>query len=104
MNIIKHPNGSYTNEDNDTLITDDAVIASSTVIEYVDSQACKDKLGGEERVWRDIELSKADIEINKAEDVAGVFDATDWRDYRQALRDWPEHVDFPDQTKRPISP
>ena len=59
---------------------------------------------GEERTWRDAELKRADIEISKAEDTVGVFDAETWRSYRIALRDWPESVDFPDTSKRPVSP
>ena len=58
----------------------------------------------EERKWRDTELGRADLEIYKAEDIAGEFNAQGWRTYRKALRDWPEHVDFPDSTKRPVSP
>ena len=57
-----------------------------------------------ERHWRNNELAKADIEINKAVDSANYSLEKSWRNYRQALRDWPEHPDFPDATKRPASP
>jgi len=58
----------------------------------------------EERQWRNGELQRADIEVFKAEDVAGAFNAEDWRAYRQALRVWPNSPDFPDPSKRPTAP
>jgi len=27
-----------------------------------------------------------------------------WREYRKALRSWPEHEDFPNKESRPVSP
>ncbi len=55
----------------------------------------------EERQWRDAELAKADIELNKVQDGRGTGLVSDWRDYRNALRDWPEHESFPDSAFRP---
>lgn len=55
-----------------------------------------------EREWRNNELAHADIQINKLADAAG--DTQAWRDYRVALRDWPEHQDFPNQDRRPVAP
>ena len=57
-----------------------------------------------ERQWRNEELATADIEVYKAEDTAGVFDATEWRSYRIELRSWPDSPDFPDSSKRPARP
>ncbi len=57
-----------------------------------------------ERSWRDAELRRADIEINKDEDAAGVFDAVPWRTYRAELRDWPADPTFPDPAYRPVAP
>ena len=57
-----------------------------------------------ERSWRDAELFRADIEINKSEDALGAFDAETWRAYRQALRDWPADPNFPDSDFRPSAP
>lgn len=57
-----------------------------------------------ERAWRNAELSRADIELNKVQDGMGVGTVTAWRDYRCALRRWPESHDFPDSTKRPVAP
>ena len=56
----------------------------------------------EERTWRDAELAKADIELNKVQDGRGTGLVSDWRDYRNALRDWPEHESFPDSAFRPV--
>lgn len=66
----------------------------------VEEQAAYD--AQQERQWRDGELQRADIEILKLQDVAG--DCSAWCQYRIALRDWPAHADFPDATKRPVSP
>lgn len=57
-----------------------------------------------ERVWRNTELNRADIELNKTQDGMGVGTVTAWREYRCALRRWPESQDFPDSTKRPVAP
>ncbi len=46
-----------------------------------------------ERSWRDAELAKADIDIYKLEDAG--LDATAYRAYRMALRDYPQQPDFP---------
>ena len=55
-----------------------------------------------EREWRKGELERADHQINKLDDAAG--DSKAWRDYRVALRDWPEHQDFPNKDRRPVAP
>ncbi len=63
-----------------------------------------DELAATERGWRDSELRRADIEISKAEDTVGAFDAATWRAYRITLRDWPANPAFPDPASRPIAP
>ena len=63
-----------------------------------------DELATTGRDWRDSELRRADIEISKAEDTAGIFDAVTWRDYRMVLRDWPADPAFPDPASRPVAP
>ena len=59
-----------------------------------------------ERSWRNSELNRADIELYKVQDsdpkAKGSVSA--WREYRKSLRQWPEHQDFPDNSKRPIAP
>lgn len=59
-----------------------------------------------ERNWRDFELRLADIELNKVQDSdsKSVGTVAQWREYRKALRAWPEHKEFPDTRSRPISP
>lgn len=62
--------------------------------------------GDEERGWRNFELDRADIELNKVQDSdpKSIGTVADWRTYRKALRAWPEHKDFPNKDKRPVSP
>lgn len=59
-----------------------------------------------ERLWRDAELSHVDIELNKVQDsdLTAVGTVSQWREYRKVLRRWPEHKDFPNKEKRPVSP
>lgn len=71
------------------------------VSDVVPSQAELDAIkAGEERGWRNAELSVVDIEILKAEDASG--DTASLRTYRQALRDYPQQGDFPYGT-RPVA-
>lgn len=60
----------------------------------------------EERIWRDGELVRSDIELNKVQDADPKCNGTvsQWREYRKALRAWPEHKDFPKKEFRPRSP
>lgn len=60
----------------------------------------------QERSWRDVELIRADIELNKVQDSdpKSKGSVSAWREYRKALRAWPEHQDFPDKSKRPVAP
>lgn len=59
-----------------------------------------------EIVWRNSELFRADIELLKVQDSdpKAIGTVSQWRDYRKALRTWPENPDFPDKQKRPVSP
>lgn len=53
--------------------------------------------------WRDAELSRADIQLNKVQDgmkIGGTVN--DWRKYRVALRVWPDAEDFP--VNAPVAP
>lgn len=65
-----------------------------------------DNLKDAERFWRNLELKRADIELNKVQDsdpkAKGTVSA--WREYRKALRDLPEHSLFPDTQARPTAP
>ncbi len=98
IEIVDGENVPYSEEDGDALIFS----GDATSIDYEGSVLETLKKEDTERAWRDSELVVSDIEIYKAEDDLGAFDATDWRDYRKALRDWPTNPDFPDSTKRPI--
>lgn len=57
----------------------------------------------DERYWRDSELARSDIELFKIQDGASGTEG-EWRDYRVALRDLPEHEQFPLLTARPAAP
>jgi hypothetical protein len=67
-------------------------------------QANTEVLAKQERSWRNQALKEADIELLKVQDDRGVGLVSDWRDYRNALRDWPENENFPNSEFRPISP
>jgi len=53
------------------------------------------------RTWRDSELKRADTELLKVQDGRGKGLTSDWRDYRNALRDWPADGNFPNMGSRP---
>ena len=55
-----------------------------------------------ERLWRNAELARADIEINKLTDAG--LEAQAWKAYRIALRNWPENTNFPCTDQRPVAP
>src|SRR5690554_636524 len=54
-----------------------------------------------ERIWRDAELNRSDIELNKVQDSdpKAKGSVSDWRTYRKELRAWPESENFPDSSK-----
>lgn len=58
----------------------------------------------EERIWRNLELQRADIELNKVQDGEGVGSVQSWRDYRKQLRAWPQDKNFPLSSERPKAP
>lgn len=60
----------------------------------------------QERLWRNSELFRADIELNRVQDsdTKTVGNVSEWRAYRKELRGWPEHPNFPDENFRPKSP
>lgn len=57
-----------------------------------------------EKLWRNTELSRADIELNKVQDGVGVGSVAAWRQYRIDLRNWPEDKEFPNPAARPVAP
>ena len=58
-----------------------------------------------ERQWRDSELSRADIQLNKVQDgMSGLGTVTAWRQYRVDLRNLPETEGFPETSIRPVAP
>lgn len=57
----------------------------------------------EGRLWRNSELYRADNEIRKHQDSDSSAEGTEsnWREYRVALREWPDTSEFPSQESRP---
>lgn len=73
------------------------------LIEY--SESLEDK-AERERGWRNKELSRSDIELNKVQDSdpKAIGTVSQWRDYRKYLRAWPEKPEFPQTAFRPKAP
>jgi len=65
-----------------------------------------DELYEGERFWRNGELTRSDIHLNKVQDSdpKAKGSVSDWRNYRKALRAWPESSDFPNKEFRPKAP
>lgn len=82
------------------------IFVEDGVVSLKDREANVEDLSYTERAWRDIELIRADIELYKVQDSdpKAVGTVAGWREYRKALRAWPEHKDFPNKEKRPVSP
>lgn len=61
---------------------------------------------GQERSWILSEISRVREELEKVQDSdpKAKGSASDWRNYRKALRVWSESSNFPDKDKRPLSP
>ncbi len=60
----------------------------------------------QENAWVKEELSFASDELEKVQDsdTKATGTVAQWREYRKALRSWPEHKDFPNKESRPVSP
>lgn len=56
------------------------------------------------RTWRNAELKRVDTIINKIEDFEIEGDSKSWRQYRVALRNWPDVKGFPSEKSKPVAP
>ena len=74
------------------------------ILAHLNPTPTAEQIASVERDWRNVELDRADIELNKVQDGMGTGTVTAWREYRCALRNWPEHESFPDSSFRPIAP
>lgn len=56
--------------------------------------------------WVQKELDRVRDELEKVQDSdpSAVGTVTQWREYRKLLRSWTTNQNFPDKTKRPLSP
>lgn len=73
---------------------------------WIINSATPESLISDERIWRDESLRRADVELYKVQDgdQKAVGSVSQWREYRKALRVWPEQVDFPNKEFRPKAP
>lgn len=76
------------------------------VFEWVEDILTITQLVFSERLWRDCELVRCDFEVYKVQDSDPNAQGSvgGWREYRKALRAWPEHQDFPKTEFRPKAP
>lgn len=74
------------------------------VTKLPDHESVAVNLIAEARDWRNGELARADVMVNRIEDFEIEGDATMWRKYRVALRNWPSTSGFPSQKSRPTAP
>jgi hypothetical protein len=88
----------------DYLISKDLVDMSEGDVDAHLSQEDTEHGVSVEKFWRDSELCRADIELNKAEDSDDASVVKGWRDYRKLLRAYPEVKGFPDSGLRPLAP
>lgn len=80
------------------------VMTNEEILANLNPAPTAEQIASVERDWRNGELDRADIELNKVQDGVGVGTVAAWREYRCALRDWPAHAMFPDSAHRPVSP
>jgi hypothetical protein len=89
----------------DYLITKDFVaMEECEVYKHLNPEQSVESLIAIERYWRDSELTRADIELNKAQDGDGTGSVRAWREYRKSLRVYPEVEGFPVSGLRPKAP
>ena len=80
------------------------VMTNEEIHAHLNPTPTPEQLASIERAWRNGELDRADIELNKVQDGMGTGTVAQWREYRCALRNWPEHESFPDSAQRPVAP
>ena len=76
---------------------EEVAAGEAEIIPFDHAAAATREAESEARDWRNGELAKADIEINKLDDEGG--NSSGYRAYRIALREWPATAQFPSGTK-----
>lgn len=107
MNYFKHNGQVFAYDDEQVAMgygVDMTPMTHEEIEAHKNPTPTPEQLASIERAWRDTELDRADIELNKVQDGMGTGTVGTWREYRCALRNWPESEFFPDPTKRPIAP
>ena len=79
-------------------------MTNEEILAHLNPTPTAEQIASVERAWRDGELNRADIELNKVQDGMGTGTVAQWREYRCALRNWSEHESFPDSSFRPSAP
>jgi hypothetical protein len=74
-------------------------------VEREDTQSQEDKVRSE-NYWMSCEVSRVRDELEKVQDsdTQAVGTVSQWREYRKALRVWPDHKEFPNTEFRPVAP
>lgn len=73
---------------------------------YSPREITKQEVESLEDIWVSSELVVAGEELDKVQDSdpKAFGTVSQWREYRKALRAWPDHKDFPNKESRPVSP
>ena len=109
MLFFKNENGEVfayeTQGEREAFGADDLVaMTNEEILVHLNPTPTVEQIASVERDWRNGELDRADIKLNKVQDGMGAGTVTAWREYRCALRNWPEHESFPDSSFRPTAP
>ena len=80
---------------------EEVAAGEAEIIPFDHAAAATKEAESEARGWRNGELAKADIEINRLDDEGG--NSSGYRAYRIALREWPQSDAFP-ELGRPQEP
>lgn len=56
------------------------------------------------RITRELDRIRDELEKVQDSDSKAIGTVSQWRDYRKALRSWPEHLEFPKPEFRPKAP
>lgn len=82
------------------------MVFTDNTFQYQDRIPSPQELNIVELSWLDVELIRASNELDKVQDSdpKSVGSVSDWRNYRKALRSWPEALSFPNKEFRPKAP
>lgn len=96
---LSFPNNPSYQQHRTMLLEIESGLATLTPVDLPAEEA-KDK-AFKERLWRNAELERADKELYKVQDGRGIGLTSEWREYRNNLRDWPDSPNFTIEALRP---